>query len=184
MTISSRTPEGRPNRCPVCRRRLRISPSWPTADAPCPRCGSLVWFPTRRFTASPGQRESSAQLPEPAIQFTIGDFRAQFKQIRELGMSDVLHRLPVVQESTAVDEDPEFAVRRVQGIIDAMTQRERAEPEIIDTSRRRRIAAGAGVEPQEVDRFLEQFGQVRTVMEQMARMSLWQRLKMMWRGMP
>jgi DNA-directed RNA polymerase subunit RPC12/RpoP len=43
--ISSRTPEGRPNECPVCGHRLRLEPSTvPTADAPCPHCGSLVWF--------------------------------------------------------------------------------------------------------------------------------------------
>jgi mannitol/fructose-specific phosphotransferase system IIA component (Ntr-type) len=43
--ISSRTPEGEPNRCPVCGHELRIDPSRPPGDAPCPDCGSLVWFP-------------------------------------------------------------------------------------------------------------------------------------------
>ena len=44
MTISSRTPEGAPNRCPVCGNSIRIEPSIPPGDAPCPRCGSLLWF--------------------------------------------------------------------------------------------------------------------------------------------
>jgi hypothetical protein len=44
MTISSRTPEGRPNECPVCGKRLVIEPSEPTGDAPCPHCGVLLWF--------------------------------------------------------------------------------------------------------------------------------------------
>src|SRR5262249_34847085 len=46
MNIASRTPEGDPNRCPVCGKRLRLEPSRPPGDAPCPSCGSLVWFPT------------------------------------------------------------------------------------------------------------------------------------------
>ncbi|MHB1558571.1 MAG: STAS domain-containing protein [Isosphaeraceae bacterium] len=44
MVISSRTPEGRPNRCPVCGSEVAIEPSDPAADAPCPRCGHLLWF--------------------------------------------------------------------------------------------------------------------------------------------
>ena len=44
MTISSRTPEGRPNHCPVCDAELALEPSSPAGDAPCPRCGHLLWF--------------------------------------------------------------------------------------------------------------------------------------------
>jgi hypothetical protein len=42
--ISSRTPEGAPNRCPICRSAIRIEPSRPFGDAPCPNCGCLLWF--------------------------------------------------------------------------------------------------------------------------------------------
>lgn len=44
MTISSRTPEGMPNRCPVCGHTFSIEPSQTFGDAPCPACGSLLWF--------------------------------------------------------------------------------------------------------------------------------------------
>jgi hypothetical protein len=44
MTISSRTPEGRPNFCPVCGNVVRLEPSVPAGDAPCPHCGCLLWF--------------------------------------------------------------------------------------------------------------------------------------------
>ena len=44
MTIASRTPEGRPNHCPVCGTDLKIEPSDPPGDALCPRCGHLLWF--------------------------------------------------------------------------------------------------------------------------------------------
>lgn len=45
MVISSRTPEGEPNRCPICGAVIKIEPSVPPGDAPCPDCGHLVWFP-------------------------------------------------------------------------------------------------------------------------------------------
>src|SRR5262245_24691474 len=41
---SSRTPEGEPNHCPVCGQEVRLEPSYPTSDAPCPNCGTLLWF--------------------------------------------------------------------------------------------------------------------------------------------
>lgn len=44
-TVSSRTPEGAPNHCPVCGNALKIEPSTPPGDAPCPNCGHLLWFP-------------------------------------------------------------------------------------------------------------------------------------------
>ena len=44
MTISSRTPEGDPNQCPICGHRVRLEPSIDTRDAPCPSCGHLLWF--------------------------------------------------------------------------------------------------------------------------------------------
>lgn len=51
MTVSSRTPEGEPNRCVVCGHRTAIDPSRPPGDAPCPACGSLLWFGTERSAA-------------------------------------------------------------------------------------------------------------------------------------
>ncbi len=44
MTTASRTPEGEPNRCPVCRADVYLDPSRPPGDAPCPQCGHLLWF--------------------------------------------------------------------------------------------------------------------------------------------
>jgi len=75
-------------------------------------------------------------------------------------------------------EDPEVALKRVQGMIDSMTAEEKRNPDVIDQSRRRRIAAGSGTEPHEVKQFIQQFDQVRTLMRQMAKMSIWERMKM------
>jgi signal recognition particle subunit SRP54 len=76
-------------------------------------------------------------------------------------------------------EDPEKGFVRIRGMIDSMTKEERRNPDIIDLNRRRRIAGGSGVQPPEIKQFLNQFEQVRTVMRQMARMSIWERIKML-----
>jgi signal recognition particle subunit SRP54 len=110
--------------------------------------------------------------------FTIDDFRKQFEQIAKMGMKDMISRMPGMSEMIPEGEDPEVALKRVQGMIDSMTKKERNDPDMIDTPRRRRIAKGAGVEPHEVNQFLKQFDQVRALMKQMSQMSLWQRLKM------
>ena len=110
--------------------------------------------------------------------FTLEMFRAQFQMIAKMGMKDMISRMPGMAEMIPEGEDPEVALKRVQGMIDSMTRKEKADPDSIDTSRRRRIARGAGVEPHEVNQFLKQFDQVRVLMKQMSQMSLWQRLKM------
>lgn len=125
--------------------------------------------------------EEELKKQQEAIQkgnFTLDDFRKQFAMIAQMGMKDMISRMPGMAEMVPEGEDPEVALKRVQGMIDAMTKKERADPDIIDTPRRRRIAKGAGVEPHEVNQFLKQFAQVRVLMKQMAQMSMWQRLKM------
>lgn len=59
MTVSSRTPEGEPNRCPVCHTSLRIEPSRPAGDAPCPACGTLLWFTGVEIVRHPRTQSSS-----------------------------------------------------------------------------------------------------------------------------
>ncbi|MCZ2340836.1 MAG: signal recognition particle protein [Bacteroidales bacterium] len=111
--------------------------------------------------------------------FTLNDFRKQFAMISQLGMKDMISRMPGMADMIPPGEDPEDALKKVQGMIDSMTKAERLEPDIIDASRRKRIATGCGVEPHQIKQFLMQFNQVRTLMKQMASMSIWQRMKMM-----
>jgi signal recognition particle subunit SRP54 len=111
--------------------------------------------------------------------FTLEMFRDMFGSIAKVGMKDMISRMPGMSEMIPEGEDPEEALKRVQGMIDSMTKKERADPDTIDTSRRRRIARGAGVEPHEVNQFLKQFDQIRGLMKQVQSMTLWQRLKMM-----
>jgi signal recognition particle subunit SRP54 len=110
--------------------------------------------------------------------FTLDDFRKQFQQLQKVGpLKDVLGSMPGMSDMIPDGEDPEQAFRRIQGMIDSMTKAERRNPDIIDLNRRRRIAAGSGTEPHEIKQFLGQFEQVRTLMRQMAKMSMWERIR-------
>lgn len=111
--------------------------------------------------------------------FTLNDFRQKFEMIAKLGMKDLISRMPGMSEMIPPGEDPEVALKRVQGMIDSMSKKEKADPDIIDQSRRRRIAEGCGVQPHEVKQFLTQFDQVRALMKQMSEMSIFQKMKMM-----
>src|SRR5262249_33835892 len=111
--------------------------------------------------------------------FTLDDFRQQFSQLQKMGpLKDVMGAMPGMSEMIPDNEDPEAAVRRIQGMIDSMTKAERRNPDIIDIGRRRRIAAGSGTEPHEIKQFLNSFDQIRSLMRQMAKMSIWDRVKM------
>ena len=110
--------------------------------------------------------------------FTLEDFRKQFEQLAKMGMKDIMNRMPGMGDMIPEGEDPEESLKRIQGMIDSMTKQERNNPDIIDINRRRRIAVGSGTEPHEVKQFIQQFDQVRTIMRQMAQMSMWERIKM------
>jgi signal recognition particle subunit SRP54 len=111
--------------------------------------------------------------------FTLDDFRKQFAQLKKMGpMKDVMASMPGMGDMIPEGEDPEDAFRHIQGLIDSMTKEERRNPDVIDINRRRRIAAGSGVEPHDIKQFLGQFEQVRDLMRKMAKMSIWERIKM------
>jgi signal recognition particle subunit SRP54 len=111
--------------------------------------------------------------------FNLNDFRKQFEQMAKMGgMKDLMSNMPGMGDLIPDGEDPDLAVKRIQGMIDSMTKEERKNPDIIDLSRRRRIAEGSGTEPHDIKQFINQFEQVRTVMRQIANMSLMDRLKM------
>jgi signal recognition particle subunit SRP54 len=111
--------------------------------------------------------------------FNLNDFRKQFEQLKKMGsVKEVMQAMPGMSGLIPEDEDPEQGIARLQGMIDSMSKDERANPDIIDISRRRRIATGSGTEPSEVKQFLQQFEQIRTLMRQMMNMSWWERIKM------
>jgi hypothetical protein len=67
MIALSRTPEGTPNPCPVCKKTLEIEPSMPFGDAPCPHCGCLLWFIAAESDVRFYRYEQSAALRERVI---------------------------------------------------------------------------------------------------------------------
>ena len=102
--------------------------------------------------------------------FDLNDFKEQISQMRKMGgISSLLEKLPAqfaqaAQQAGSGVEDK--SIRRIEGIINSMTPLERAKPELIKASRKRRIATGAGVQVQEVNRLLSQFEQTQKVMKQ------------------
>ena len=102
--------------------------------------------------------------------FDLSDFRSQITQMRNMGgLSGFVDKLPAQMAQAAAKTDMNAAeknIKRMQGIIDSMTPLERAKPELLKASRKRRIAAGAGVQVQEVNRLLNQFEQMQTMMKQ------------------
>jgi signal recognition particle subunit SRP54 len=85
------------------------------------------------------------------------------------GLAGLADKLPaqLTQMAQGSPELQEKALRRTQGIIDAMTPAERRKPELLKASRKRRIATGAGVQVQEVNRLLAQFEQMQKMMKMM-----------------
>ncbi|MDD6213232.1 MAG: signal recognition particle protein [Clostridiales bacterium] len=104
--------------------------------------------------------------------FDFNDFLDQFAQIRKMGsFSDILGMLPGVGNKLKDVEMPDDkSIRRIESIIYSMTKEERSHPEILNVSRKRRIAAGAGVDISEVNRLIKQFDQSKKMMKQMSGM--------------
>jgi signal recognition particle subunit SRP54 len=103
--------------------------------------------------------------------FDLNDFKEQLQQVKKMGdMGSMLEKLPA-QFAQAAGQlqsgQAEKQMRRTEGIINSMTPAERSKPEILKASRKRRIAAGAGVPVQEVNRMLNQFEQMQNMMKQM-----------------
>ncbi len=102
--------------------------------------------------------------------FDLDDFRSQIQQMKKMGgMASLMDKLPAQlgQMAAGSPDLQEKALKRTQGIIDAMTPAERRKPELIKASRKRRIATGAGVQVQEVNRLLKQFEQMQKMMKMM-----------------
>lgn len=103
--------------------------------------------------------------------FDLEDFKAQVQQMRKMGgIAAMMDKLPA-QIATAAQgaQIGDKQVSRIEGIINSMTPRERRNPDIIKASRKRRIAAGAGVSVQEVNRLLNQFEQTQKVMKMVSK---------------
>ena len=118
--------------------------------------------------------------------FDLNDFLAQISQMKNMGgLSSLMDKLPSQLTAKAATMGPadmdraERDVRRMEGIICSMTALERRKPELIKATRKRRIASGAGVQVQEVNRLLNQFEQMQSMMKKMKGGGLMKMMKRM-----
>jgi signal recognition particle subunit SRP54 len=104
--------------------------------------------------------------------FDLNDFLAQIQQMKQMGgLSSLMDKLPSQLTAKAGSMDMakvEKDIGRKQGIIHSMTPQERKKPELIKATRKRRIAAGAGVQVQDVNRMLKEFEQMQDMMKKMS----------------
>jgi len=117
------------------------------------------------------EAEKLAKKVKSGKGFDLADFKAQIGQMRKMGgLAGMIDKLPAelarAAQSATVDER---RIGRLEGIINSMTPQERAKPELLKASRKRRIAAGAGVSVQEVNQLLNQFEQTQKMMKMVAK---------------
>jgi signal recognition particle subunit SRP54 len=138
-----------------------------------------------RRTVNLEEAEKLAQKVKSGKGFDLDDFKGQMQQMKKMGgLGALMDKLPAqlgqLAQNANVDEK---VINRTIGIINAMTPAERARPELIKASRKRRVAAGAGVPVQEVNRLLNQFEQMQKMMKMMKGGNL-QRMMRGMKGMP
>jgi signal recognition particle subunit SRP54 len=102
--------------------------------------------------------------------FTLEDFREQLRQVRGMGSLEQL--MGMIPGLSRVKDLPDVSaqereLKRVEAIIDSMTPTERQRPEILNGSRRKRIAGGSGATVAEVNRLLKQFAEIHKMMRQL-----------------
>jgi signal recognition particle subunit SRP54 len=115
--------------------------------------------------------EKMAEKFKSGARFDLNDFKMQIGQMRSMGgLSSLMDKLPAQLQQATKGADlsqAEKSIPRMEGIINSMTPKERGHPELLKASRKRRIAAGAGVSVQEVNRMLNQFEQMQDMMKKM-----------------
>jgi len=122
--------------------------------------------------------------------FDLTDFLGQIQQMKQMGgLSSLMDKLPAAMAAKAGQVDMDKAekdIRRKEGIIHSMTPLERRKPDLIKATRKRRIAAGAGVQVQEVNRMLKEFEQMQDMMKKMSGGGMMKMMKRMasMKGMP
>ena len=116
-------------------------------------------------------------------QFNFNDFRDQINQVKKMGnLKDLASMIPGMGKVLKDIDIPDDAFKQTEAIIDSMTPAERERPEIINPSRRERIAKGSGTTVADVNRLLKQFEQTRKMMKTVASGNLQQRMQQMQRA--
>ena len=102
-------------------------------------------------------------------EFDFNDFLDQMKQLKKMGgIASLMNMLPGMQSMKGAANVDEGQMARVEAIILSMTLKERSNPDILNPSRKNRIAKGAGVDISEVNRIVKQFDQMKKMMKQLS----------------
>ena len=115
------------------------------------------------------EAQKVAEKIKSGSKFDLEDFKSQMMQMRKMGgMGALMDKMPTQMANMAAkvnNEDADKSLRRIEGIINSMTPLERRKPELIKATRKKRIAAGSGVQVQEVNRILKQFEETQKMMK-------------------
>lgn len=128
------------------------------------------------ITESLYEEEEAERLQRKIMknEFTLQDFLDQLQKIKKMGpLGKVMGMIPgmskLQMQADIDDQDIEQRIKKVEAIINSMTPQEREKPKILKASRKKRIAAGSGVEVREVNDLLKQFKQMRQLMNQLSK---------------
>jgi signal recognition particle subunit SRP54 len=124
--------------------------------------------------------EQAAQMQEKMAKgsFSLDDFLAQMRQMQKMGpMKQILKLIPGMGDAMKNMQMDGDEMKQMEAIIQSMTRQERDDPSIIEASRRRRIAAGSGTQPQDVSGLVKSFSMAANMMKQMSGMGMRDRMK-------
>jgi signal recognition particle subunit SRP54 len=135
---------------------------------------TLVEKAQQQFDAN----EAEKLQKKMASGMTLDDFMEQMRKLKSMGsMKDIMKMMPGMStQMDGLDVD-ESELGRFEAIIQSMTPRERRDPNIIEASRRRRIAKGSGTDPKDVSGLIKSFGMIRDIMKAMSSMSIMDRMR-------
>jgi len=129
--------------------------------------GDVLTFIERAEETVDAQAMAEMERKLRRAEFTLEDFRQQLRQVRKMGPLDsLLEMIPGLAGRGKAPTMDERQLGRVEAIIDSMTANERRNPQILDGSRRRRIARGSGTSIQDVNRLLKQFDEAKRLIKQ------------------
>lgn len=115
-----------------------------------------------------GKKAEEAAKKLQENKFDMNDLLDQFRQIKKMGpLKNVLSMLPGMDKQLRDVDIDDRQMLRIEAVITSMTKKERAKPDIINASRRKRIAAGAGVKVEDVNKLLRQYEQMKKMFKQM-----------------
>ena len=145
-----------------------------------PNCGPFagvgtVWSDDRTEVYAGSCKEITSQQftsqRHPAKnKFDFNDFQSQLKQIKKMGdIKSLINMIPGMSKMTKNLDIDDKAFNKVEAIIQSMTLEERAKPELLNMSRKRRIARGCGHNIHEINMFIKQFDQMRKMMHMMSK---------------